>query len=237
MRVEWDLTGFDIPEDELPSRIASLAETHSMKWTVHFSQRRPQLALFVSHEAHCLYDLLGRHASGELDADVKVVVSNHDKLKGVADRFDIPFYVFPITPDTKAEQEAAEIALLAEHGVDTVILARYMQIVSSDFVSHYRNRMINIHHSFLPAFAGARPYHQAYERGVKIIGATSHYVTPDLDQGPIIAQDVVPVSHRHSVEDLIRLGRDLERVVLSRAVWAHVHHMVLAHGNRTVVFG
>ena len=236
MRVEWQLEGFDIPQSELPERFSPIAEEHQMQWSLHFSSDKPRLALFVSKASHCLYDLLARHASGELQVDIPLVVSNHDSLRGAAERFGIPFHVFPITKENKGEQEEREIALLEEHRIDTVVLARYMQIISPEFSALYQNRMINIHHSFLPAFAGAKPYHQAYERGVKIIGATSHYVTPDLDQGPIIDQDVQHVSHRNSVTDLVRIGKDLEKIVLARAVHAHVNRRVLVHGNRTVIF-
>jgi len=237
MRVEWELGESDGTEKELPSAFSEIAERHEMDWSLHFSEDRPRLALFVSKEPHCLYDLLSRHASGQLPAEIPLIVGNHEDLRPVADQFGVPFYCFPITKATKADQEAAEIALLEEHRIDTVILARYMQILSPEFCTQYSARVINIHHSFLPAFAGARPYHQAYERGVKIIGATSHFVTSDLDEGPIIAQDVTPVSHRQSVRDLVRLGRDLEKNVLARAVLAHVEHRVLIHGGRTVVFG
>jgi len=236
MRVEWEL-GEGIEEEALPAEFTDIAAEHDMDWSLHFSSRRPRLALFVSKEPHCLYDLLCRHASGELPADIPLIIGNHDKLATVAAQFDIPFHCFPITKDTKADQEAAEIALLEEHNIDTIVLARYMQILSPEFCDRYSARVINIHHSFLPAFAGARPYHQAYKRGVKIIGATSHFVTSDLDEGPIIAQDVTPVSHRQSIGELIRLGRDLEKGVLARAVLAHVEHRVLIHGGRTVVFG
>ncbi len=236
MRVEWELQGFDIPDAELPERFAAIAGSHEMEWSLHFSEERPRLAIFVSHEPHCLYDLLARHAAGELPVEIPLVVSNHETLRPAAERFGIPFHVFPVTRENKAEQEAAELALLAANKIDTVVLARYMQIVSADFVSHYENRIINIHHSFLPAFAGARPYHQAYERGVKIIGATGHYVTSALDEGPIIAQDVIRVTHEHGIPDLVRQGKDLEKIVLARAVWAHALRKVLVHGNRTIVF-
>jgi formyltetrahydrofolate deformylase len=237
MRVEWELAGFDIPEGDLPARFGEVAAEHGMDWSLYLSAQRPRVAVFASRESHCLYDILARQASGELEVEVPVVVSNHGVLGEVAARFGVPFHVFPVTPENKLEQEAAALALLAEHRVDTVVLARYMQVLSPRFIAGFPNKIINIHHSFLPAFAGARPYHQAYERGVKVIGATSHYVTEDLDQGPIIAQDVQPVSHRHSTEDLVRLGRDLEKIVLARAVWAHSRRMVLVHRNRTVVFG
>jgi formyltetrahydrofolate deformylase len=190
----------------------------------------------VSRYGHCLQDLLFRASAGELPGELCLVISNHRDLQPIADRFGIPFSLFPLTRENKPEQESGELRLLAENQVDLIVLARYMQILSPDFVSRYPNRIINIHHSFLPAFAGARPYHQAYERGVKLIGATSHYVTERLDAGPIIEQDVVRISHRDTVEDLIRKGRDLERLVLARAVRLHLEHRILAYGNKTVVF-
>ena len=183
-----------------------------------------------------MYDLLSRHESGELKLEIPLIIGNHNSLEDVAQRFGIPFFLFQITKENKKDQEEAEIALLKEHNIDTIILARYMQILSDDFVQHFPNQIINIHHSFLPAFAGAKPYHQAYERGVKLIGATSHYVTADLDEGPIIAQDVIRVSHRESLSDFIRHGRDLEKIVLSRGVWAHSQRKVLVLQNKTVVF-
>ncbi|CAN5451906.1 formyltetrahydrofolate deformylase [soil metagenome] len=236
MRVEWERDGFDIPDAELPERFAAIASSYQMEWSLHFSEQRPRVAIFVSHEPHCLYDLLARHAAGELPVEIPLVVGNHETLRPAAERFDIPFHHFPITRENKAAQEAAELALLAEHRVDTVVLARYMQIVTPEFIGRIGDRIINIHHSFLPAFAGARPYHQAYERGFKIIGATAHYVTAQLDEGPIIAQDVIRVTHEHAVPDLVRQGKDLEKIVLARAVWAHALRKVLVHGNRTIVF-
>jgi formyltetrahydrofolate deformylase len=207
-----------------------------MNWQLHYSDQRPRVAIFATRESHCLYDLLSRHQAGELNIDIPLIISNREELRGAADRFGVSFAHFPITPDNKTEQEAAELELLSSHAVDTLVLARYMQILSDSFVNQYPEQIINIHHSFLPAFAGARPYHQAYERGVKLVGATSHYVTADLDEGPIIAQDVIRVSHRESVSDFIRRGRDLEKVVLARAVWAHAQRKVLAFKNKTVVF-
>ncbi len=235
-RVKWDMSGFNISRSELPVIFGEIAGELEMNWELSFSDIRPKLAIFVSREAHCLYDLLSRHEAGEIDADIPLIISNHDILKPVAERFGIPFHQFRITKDTKASQEEQEHALLQENNVDTVVLARYMQILSDNFVRKYPNRIINIHHSFLPAFPGAKPYHSAYERGVKLIGATSHYVTAELDQGPIIEQDVIRVTHRDAVEDLVRKGKDLEKVVLSRAVYHHVNHRVLAYNNKTVVF-
>jgi formyltetrahydrofolate deformylase len=207
-----------------------------MDFSLHDASRRPRIAIFASSEAHCLYDLLSRHESGELRMDIRCVVSNHGKLEPAAARFGIPFHHIPVTAATKAAGEASQLELLERENVDTIILARYMQILSGDFTRRYPNRIINIHHSFLPAFPGARPYHSAYLRGVKVIGATSHYVTEELDDGPIIAQDVVPVTHRESIADFIRHGRDLERIVLARAVWWHVERKILVYDNKTVVF-
>jgi formyltetrahydrofolate deformylase len=236
MRVEWQLEGFRIPREDVARVFQYVAEPRQMKWSLSFSDDKHRLALFVSKDQHCLYDLLARSDAGELGAEISLVVSNHEHLRHVAERFGIPFHVFPITAANKVEQEAKQLALLAENKIDTVVLARYMQILSDNFATTYRNRVINIHHSFLPAFPGARPYHSAHRRGVKIIGATSHYVTADLDEGPIIEQDVIRVSHRQSVEDLVRLGRDLEKIVLSRAVMWHVRRKVLPYDNKTVVF-
>ena len=237
MRVEWDLENFVIRREDLPVFIRALAEPRRMTWSLHFSDVRHRLALFVSKDAHCLYDLISRHEAGELAAEIPLIVSNHELLRPAAERFGIPFHLIPVTAETKAQAEAQQRALLADHGVDTVVLARYMQVLSNEFTSSMPNGIINIHHSFLPAFPGAKPYHNAHRRGVKIIGATSHYVTADLDEGPIIEQDVIRVTHRDSVQDLVRQGRDLEKIVLSRAVRWHVERKVLAYGNKTVVFG
>lgn len=236
MRAEWDLENFVIPRTDLPVFIRALAEPRRMTWSLHFSDQRHRLALFVSKDAHCLYDLLSRHEAGELEADIPLIVANHETLRPAAERFGIPFHVVPVTSATKAEAEARQRALIEEHQIDTIVLARYMQILSDDFASSYPNRIINIHHSFLPAFPGAKPYHSAHARGVKIIGATSHYVTGDLDEGPIIEQDVIRVTHRQTVADLVRQGRDLEKVVLSRAVRWHAQRKVLAYNNKTVIF-
>jgi formyltetrahydrofolate deformylase len=236
MRAEWDLENFVIPRADLPVFIRALAEPRRMTWSLHFSDQRHRLALFVSKDAHCLYDLLSRHEAGELEADIPLIVSNHETLRPAAERFGIPFHVVPVTSATKAEAEARQRALIDDHNIDTIVLARDMQILSDDFASAYPNRIINIHHSFLPAFPGAKPYHSAHARGVKIIGATSHYVTGDLDEGPIIEQDVIRVTHRQTVADLVRQGRDLEKVVLSRAVRWHAQRKVLAYNNKTVIF-
>jgi formyltetrahydrofolate deformylase len=236
MRVEWELKGFRIPREDVGRVFQYVAEPRKMRWSLRFSDDKHRLALFVSKEKHCLYDLLARSDAGELGAEISLVISNHELLRPVVERFNIPYQVLPITAENKASQEAKQIALLEEYQIDTVVLARYMQILSDDFSKRYENRIINIHHSFLPAFPGARPYHSAHRRGVKIIGATSHYVTADLDEGPIIEQDVIRVSHRQSVEDLVRLGKDLEKVVLARAVLWHVRRKVLPYDNKTVVF-
>ncbi|HVN08359.1 MAG TPA: formyltetrahydrofolate deformylase [Patescibacteria group bacterium] len=235
-RVEWEMEGFRIPRQEVRARFAPLADSLGMNWELHFSGERERIAIFVSRYDHCLYDLLWRHSSGELHGDVALVVSNHPDLRPLAEHFRVPYHVFPITKETKREQEAKEIALLEEHRIGLIVLARYLQVFTPEFVARYPNRMINIHDSFLPAFVGAGPYRQAHGRGVKLIGATSHYVTDQLDDGPIIEQDVMRVSHRDTVEDLKRKGRDLERVVLARAVRLHLEHRVLAYGRKTVVF-
>lgn len=237
MRVEWDLEHFEIAAKDIGSRFQdALAERFEMHWHLHFSDETPRMAVFVSKLPHCLFDILARCQSGEWRIDIPVIISNHDTLRPVAERFGIDYHVLPITPENKAEQEARQLELLSQYRIDFVVLARYMQILSPQFIEHYPERIINIHHSFLPAFPGARPYHSAHARGVKIIGATSHYVTQELDAGPIIDQDVVHVSHRDSVEDLVRKGRDLEKLVLARAIWNHTQHKVLSYDNRTVIF-
>lgn len=235
-RVEWELEGFAIARGEIEAAFRPIAERFGMTWSLRFSDYTPRMAVFVSKLPHCLYDLLARWRMGEFRADVSLVVSNHPDLQHIADDFDVEYRCAEITAASKPEQEANVAGMLGERGVDVVVLARYMQILGDAFVERYRNRIINIHHSFLPAFAGARPYHQAYERGVKVIGATAHYVTPELDEGPIIAQDVAQVSHRDSVADLIRKGRDLEKVVLARAVDLHLRNRIVVYGNKTVVF-
>jgi len=237
MRVEWDLEGFAVPVDRLRTELSPLVDSLQATWELHFSTDRFRMAVFVSKQAHCLYDILSRHESGEWSVDVPLMVSNHPDLEDLARRHKIDFHVFPKTPETRAEQEERETALLKEYRIDFVVLARYMQILTGRFVREFPNRIINIHHSFLPAFAGGKPYHAAHARGVKVIGATSHYVTEQLDEGPIIAQDVIPVSHRDSVTDLVRKGQDLEKVVLARAVWHHLEHRILVYHNKTVVFG
>jgi len=236
MRVEWELSGFQIPRNEIAARFAPIAERLDMRWELRFSDSVPRIAIMVSKYKHCLYDLVLRNASGELRGEISLVIGNHPDLEPVATLFGIPFHVFPITAENKKEQEQKELELLSNHGIDLVVLGRYMQVLSAEFVAKHPNRIINIHHSFLPAFAGARPYHEAYKRGVKLIGATGHYVTPELDEGPIIEQDTVRISHRDSVEDLIRKGQDLEKIVLAHAVRLHLESRVLPYGNKTAVF-
>lgn len=236
MRIEWDLSGFALPEEKIEAAFEPIAMKFGMTFRIEFSSRTTRMAILVSQYDHCLYDLLLRNREGETHADIRLIISNHEKLRPVAELFGIEFHHVPVRRETKAEAEARQLELLKEHAIDLVILARYMQILSSTFVAAFPNQIVNIHHSFLPAFVGAKPYHQAYERGVKIIGATSHYVTDNLDEGPIIEQDVTRVSHRDSIESMVRKGRDLEKLVLSRAVKLHLEHRVMALGNRTVVF-
>ena len=213
-----------------------VATAHDMKWQMYDAETKPRVAIFVSKYDHCLYDILGRHASSELKIAIPMIISNHKDLEHVAEKFSIPFYHLPVTKETKKQVEMQQIALLEEAGIDFIVLARYMQILSSGFVDRFPNKIINIHHSFLPAFPGAKPYHSAYKRGVKIIGATSHYVTSDLDEGPIIEQEIVRVSHLHDVDDFILKGRDLEKIVLSRAIKNHTEHKILVYNNKTVIF-
>ena len=239
MRIEWELEGFLIPRNKIYEYIETLyAQRYQMKFSLYYSDKRPRMAIFVSKMSHCLYDLLARWKAGELDVEIPCIVSNHEDLRYVADQFGLPYYVFSINKDwsNKREVEEAEMKLLRDHGVTFIVLARYMQIISDDMIAAYPNHIINIHHSFLPAFVGAKPYHQAYERGVKIIGATSHYVTAELDAGPIIEQDVIRITHKDTPETLVLKGKDLEKIVLSRAVKAHIDRKVLAYKNRTIIF-
>jgi formyltetrahydrofolate deformylase len=236
MRVEWDLLTFDFDPGEFGRQFAPIAERFQMRWRLELSFLPPRVALFVSKYDHCLMDLLYRHQSGELACDIPLIVSNHPGAQRWADFYQVPLHVVPVESGNKAEAERRQLELLEEHRIHLVVLARYMQILSAEFVSRYPNRIINVHHSFLPAFSGARPYHRAFERGVKLIGATSHYATVDLDEGPIIEQDVVRVSHRDGLDDLLQKGRDLEKVVLSRAVRWHIDHRILVYENKTVVF-
>ncbi len=237
MRLVWSLEEFRLDRAGIVEGFSRLADDLGLSWEVSYGDARPRVAVFASTTPHCLYDLLLRQQLGELGGDIVVIVSNHDDLQPVAGHFGVPFRRFTVTPSLKAEAEVAQQALLADLGVELVVLARYMQVLSPAFVGRWPGRIINIHHSFLPAFVGARPYHQAKARGVKVIGATAHYVTDELDQGPIIEQDVCRVSHRDEVPDLVRKGRDLERQVLSRAVKLHLERRVLIAGSRTIVFG
>ncbi len=236
MRVEWDLSGFDLDIADFGAHFAPIAEKFSMQWRLALSSQRPKMAIFVSKYDHCLVDLLYRHKSGELACEIPLIISNHEDCRPLAEFYGIPYHCLEVTKDNKAEAEGAQWALLDEHGVDFIVLARYMQVLSAEFTARYPQRIINIHHSFLPAFLGAKPYHRAFERGVKLIGATSHYVTEILDDGPIIEQDVIRISHRDALEDLIQKGRDLEKVVLSRAVRWHVESRILLYANKTVIF-
>lgn len=234
-RIEWQLEDFNLPREYIALAFNAIAQPLQAKWQLHFSDTVPRLAIWVSRQDHCLFDLIWRHRAKEFSAEIPLIISNHSDLKDVAAQFGIDYHYIPITKETKSEQEAKQLNLLKEYNINLVLLAKYMQIVSPEFIAKFP-QMINIHHSFLPAFVGANPYHKAYERGVKIIGATAHYVTADLDAGPIIEQDVVRVSHRDEVDDLIRKGKDLERVVLARAVRSHLQNRVLVYGNKTVVF-
>ena len=236
MRLKIEGEGFGLARDEFAGAFRPLARRHGMDWRLAHTDTPKRMTILVSRYDHCLTDLLWRCGAGELDAEIPLVVSNHPDLAPCAQAHGVPFHHLPVTRDTKAEQEARVLNLLAENGIDVVVLARYMQILTPRFVEAYRDRLINIHHSFLPAFAGADPYRRAHERGVKTIGATAHYVGEELDAGPIIHQDVAHVSHRDTVEDLVRLGREVERRVLARAVRLHLKDRVLVDGNRTVVF-
>ncbi len=235
-RVEWDISEFRVPKEEIEDSFKPTAERFSMNYSLHFSDTPQRVAIFVSKQGHCFYDLMQRFRSGELKGEVKLVISNHEDMRPLAEFFGVPYHYIPKSRENKRSAEEKELKLLEENKIDTIVLARYMQILSKDFVERFRNRIINIHHSFLPAFPGAKPYHRAYNRGVKIIGATSHYVTELLDEGPIIEQDIIRVSHRDSLEDFIRKGKDIEKVVLARAVKWHLEHKVLVYDNRTVVF-
>jgi len=237
MRVEWELSTFQIPKDKIEEYFQTLlAIRFNMIFRLYFADTKPRMALFVSKMSHCLYDILARYAAGEWRVDIPIIISNHPDMEPVAKRFGIEFHYIPINKENKAEQEALQLKLLKKNKITFCVLARYMQILSSEFIENFPNRIINIHHSFLPAFAGAKPYHAAHERGVKVIGATSHYVTTDLDAGPIIEQDVTHISHKDTVDELVKKGRDLEKIVLSRAVEKHIDRKILAYKNRTIVF-
>lgn len=236
MRMEFATEGLQIPPDEISAAFAPIAKVFEMRYEVHHSSRRTRVGMLVSKQDHCLADLLQRHRRDELHIDIPVIISNHETCAEWAQLFKIPFVVLPVTKETKPQQEQQVISALKSHQVELVVMARYMQILSADFLAHIGCPVINIHHSFLPAFIGANPYRQAYERGVKIIGATAHYATQDLDEGPIIEQDVIRVGHRDTVDDLVRKGRDLEEIVLARAVRRHIERRVLVYGRKTVVF-
>ncbi len=237
MRLEWELKDFLIPQEKIEDYFATLyAQKYEMSFRLYFSDMKPRMAIFVSKMSHCLYDMLARYTAGEWNVDIPLIISNHPDLQHVAKRFGIPFYLFPITKANKQEQERQEMELLAKYNITFIVLARYMQVISEQMIATYPNRIINIHHSFLPAFIGAKPYHAAYERGVKIIGATSHYVTTELDAGPIIEQDIVRITHKDTVQDLVSKGKDLEKIVLSRAVQKHIERKILVYKNKTVIF-
>jgi formyltetrahydrofolate deformylase len=236
VRIAWDMKNFSIPESEIHSAFNPLAREFSAHWKINFAGKKMRIAIFVSKLDHCLHELLWRHHMGEYNIEIPLIVSNHPDLKPLADHYKIPYYIFPVNEQNKKEQEEKELALLKEFQVDAVVLARYMQILSSEFVNAYTNEIINIHHSFLPAFAGSNPYKQAYERGVKIIGATSHYVTGELDDGPIIEQDVLRITHKDTIHDLVRKGRDIERLILARALYFHSQHRILVYGKKTIIF-
>ena len=237
MRIEWELKDFLVPQEKIEDYFATLyAQKYEMNFRLYFSDTKPRMAIFVSKMSHCLFDLLARYTAGEWNVEIPLIISNHPDLQHVAERFGIPFHLFPITKETKEEQEKKEMELLAKHKITFIVLARYMQVISEQMINAYPNRIINIHHSFLPAFVGAKPYHAAFERGVKIIGATSHYVTTELDAGPIIEQYVVRISLKDTVQDLVNKGKDLEKIVLSRAVQKHIERKVLAYKNKTVIF-
>jgi formyltetrahydrofolate deformylase len=236
IRVAWDMNNFSIPSKDVKAAFKPLAKELKATWDIKFLNRKTRIAIFVSKYDHCLHEILWRNKMGEFLTEISLIISNHPDLESLAQQYQIPFHLFPITKENKAEQEMKELKLLDEHNIDTIVLARYMQILSSEFVRNYPNQIINIHHSFLPAFIGSNPYKQAYQRGVKIIGATSHYVTEELDEGPIIAQDIIRISHKDTLKALIRKGRDLERLVLARALHYHFEHRILVRGKKTIIF-
>ena len=237
MRIEWELKDFLVPQEKIEDYFRTLyGQKYEMDFRLYFSDVKPRMAIFVSKLSHCLFDMLARYTAGEWNVEIPLIISNHPDLQHVAERFGIPFYLFPITKETKEEQERKEMELLAKHKITFIVLARYMQVISEQMINAYPNKIINIHHSFLPAFVGAKPYHAAFQRGVKIIGATSHYVTTELDAGPIIEQDVVRITHKDAIEDLVNKVKDLEKIVLSRAVQKHIERKVLAYKNKTVIF-
>ena len=237
MRVEWTLNGFKIDTNKIPYNFnLTVAQKYKMQYDIYFRDEKIRMAIMVSKMDHCFNDVLSRYSSGEWNVEIPLIISNHSNLKNISEQLGIPYYHTPISTQTKLEQENKQLQLLSDFNIEFIVLARYMQILSEEFIKNYPNRIINIHHSFLPAFPGAKPYHSAYKRGVKIIGATSHYVTKELDAGPIIEQTTTPVSHKDSVKDLIRKGRDVEKVALSRAIFYHVNRRILPYGNRTIIF-
>lgn len=237
MRLECDFTGTEYRIDTFKIDFQDkLASVFNMSWEIYTIESKPKMAIFISKYDHCLYDILGRYSTGELNVEIPLIISNHNDLKDVADRFSIPFFHIPFTKENKTEGEKSQIELLKKYQIDFIVLARYMQIITPNLIALYKNKIINIHHSFLPAFPGAKPYHSAFNRGVKIIGATSHYVTEELDEGPIIEQDITRVTHSHSIEDFIMKGKDLERIVLARAIKLHAERKTMVYNNRTVVF-
>jgi len=236
MRVEWSLDGFSLKADQIENKFSALAKKFNMVWSLYFTQRLSRVAIFASKHLHCLYDLLLRHKEGQLPCDIRLLISNHPDARPVANEFGIRFLEVPIAPKTKMAQERKELEVLKKEQIDLIILARYHQVLTTKILHHFPNKIINIHHSFLPAFAGGNPYQQAYQKGVKIIGATSHYVVKELDAGPIIEQDTVRVTHRDALADLMRKGQDLERMVLSRAVRLHLQRKILCYNNKTVIF-
>jgi formyltetrahydrofolate deformylase len=236
IRVAWDMNQFSLSDSELREALNPLMKEFNARWQIKYMEHKASVAIFVSKYDHCLHEILWRNKMGEFQIDISLIISNHPDLETLAEHYQIPFFLFPITKENKKDQEKKELKLLADHQIDTIVLARYMQILSPDFVKQYPNKIINIHHSFLPAFVGSNPYKQAYQRGVKIIGATSHYVTEDLDEGPIIEQDIIRISHKDTLKKLIRKGRDLERLVLARALHHHFEHRVLVKGVKTIIF-
>jgi formyltetrahydrofolate deformylase len=237
MRVEWSLEGFVIPRDKIEDYFGTMVATRfNMHWRIEFCKCVPRAALFVSKYAHCFFDILSRYESGEWDIEIPLIVSNHEKFRHVAERYGIPYYYFETTKETKKSVEEQEYQLMKKYNIDFIILARYMQILSEDFTSRFPNKIINIHHSSLPAFPGANPYKSAFDRGVKILGATAHYVNQNLDDGPIIAQDVIPISHNDTINEMKRKGKDIEKIVLAKAIWFHINHQIIPYRNKTVVF-
>jgi len=236
MRIEWDLDGFKLPSQEIQNAFEPIVRQFNMHWELSFTQKRSRVAIMVSRHLHVLQDLLLRHQSGQLDCDIPLVISNHPEAQKLADFYGMEFVQMNVTPENKSNQEQKELALLRDHHIDLIVLARYHQILTNQFIEQYPQRIINIHHSFLPAFAGGKPYHQAYSKGVKIIGATSHFVVETLDAGPIIEQDTVRISHRDTLNDLIQKGEDLEKAVLFRAVRWALEKKILCYQNKTVIF-